>query len=243
VALIQERGSGWTLVALAPSVDEFVALDPAPKHGGTATGRLLGTCAALTSVEPTLVAIDIPLAQGPICGRRASDNAVSRAYGARKCGTHSPSVVRPGPVGERLTSQFTDAGYPLRTTYFEGRGLVEVYPHPALVELARADQRLTYKMGKRRAYWPKLSPLERRTKLLETWRAIADLLEEVVAGSRESLEPLIESGRLKAAEDALDGVVCAWVGSCILEGRAQPFGDDFSAIWIPKPMHASVAAG
>lgn len=40
---------------------------------------------------------------------------------------------------------------------------------------------------------------------------------------------------VKAYEDALDAVVCAWVGVCALEGRAAPFGNEESAIWIPRP--------
>ena len=47
---------------------------------------------------------------------------------------------------------------------------------------------------------------------------------------------------MKAHEDMLDAVVCAWVGICALEGRAIPFGDAESAIWIPKPRLAMDAA-
>jgi hypothetical protein len=36
----------------------------------------------------------------------------------------------------------------------------------------------------------------------------------------------------KSCEDALDAVVCAWGAMCALEGRAAPFGDESSAIWI-----------
>jgi predicted RNase H-like nuclease len=38
---------------------------------------------------------------------------------------------------------------------------------------------------------------------------------------------------LKAFEDKLDAIICAWVGICTLDGRAQPYGDAESAIWIP----------
>ena len=41
---------------------------------------------------------------------------------------------------------------------------------------------------------------------------------------------------LKAYEDALDAIVCASVAICALDGRAPPFGDEASAIWIPFPM-------
>jgi predicted RNase H-like nuclease len=40
-----------------------------------------------------------------------------------------------------------------------------------------------------------------------------------------------------AYEDTLDTVVCAWIAVCALEGRAVPFGDESSAIWIPgRPL-------
>ena len=41
---------------------------------------------------------------------------------------------------------------------------------------------------------------------------------------------------LKAYEDALDAIVCAWIAICALEARAVPFGDETSAIWIPLPI-------
>jgi predicted RNase H-like nuclease len=55
-----------------------------------------------------------------------------------QCSTHTPSALRPGPVGERLRDRLAAIGYPLLTTAPANRGVVEVYPHPALVELAGA---------------------------------------------------------------------------------------------------------
>jgi predicted RNase H-like nuclease len=40
---------------------------------------------------------------------------------------------------------------------------------------------------------------------------------------------------MKAFEDMLDAVVCAWIGVTVLEGRARAYGDERSAIWIPEP--------
>jgi len=33
---------------------------------------------------------------------------------------------------------------------------------------------------------------------------------------------------MKAFEDKMDAVVCAWVGICALESKAVPYGDDIS---------------
>ncbi len=45
---------------------------------------------------------------------------------------------------------------------------------------------------------------------------------------------------LKAVEDTIDAIVAAWIGTTILEGTAEPFGDDDSAIWIPRETWAKV---
>ena len=41
------------------------------------------------------------------------------------------------------------------------RGLIEVYPHPALLSLLGIDKRATYKVGKTSSYWPGM-PLAQR---------------------------------------------------------------------------------
>jgi len=38
---------------------------------------------------------------------------------------------------------------------------------------------------------------------------------------------------LKRYEDALDGLVSAWVGIEYLEGRAQAYGHATAAVWVP----------
>jgi hypothetical protein len=54
--------------------------------------------------------------RSPITCRRAADDAVSRMYGGRGCGTHTPSSIRPGPISAQLRDGFAAAGYPLATT-------------------------------------------------------------------------------------------------------------------------------
>ena len=142
----------------------------------------------------------MPLSRKPITGRRASDDAVSRAYGSRHCSTHTPNTVRPGRISDELTEGFGAAGYPLLTlANAEPPGLVEVYPHPALVEFGALAAR---------------------------WRGGAAALPapDATAGGVE----------LKAYEDMLDAVVCVCVAISILEGEALPYGDEVSAIWIPR---------
>ena len=251
VALVAKHPNGWQLIAAAPSYNRFIRLadqSATPNMGSTAStpnpAALLSTARTLSGRAVDVVAVDMPLACSPISGRRCSDDAVSRAYGSRKCGTHSPNALRPGRVSHDLTDGFFRAGYPLQTLTIASPALIEVYPHPALVELAGAVERLPYKAAKVSAYWPKLSPSQRRQRLYQQWRGIIALLEREIAGVNERLSiPKLDANRadVKACEDMLDAIVCAWVGICALEVRATSFGDETSAIWIPAPMVAQRA--
>jgi predicted RNase H-like nuclease len=39
--------------------------------------------------------------------------------------------------------------------------------------------------------------------------------------------------KLKRYEDAIDALICCWVGTLYAEGNARPMGDDTTAIWCP----------
>ena len=251
VALAAERSGRWVLLAVAPSYLDFVATanstlarSARPKGSPVDAKALINAASAHAGARPDLVAVDLPLAHTPITARRASDNAVSQLYGARWCSTHTPSAVRPGPIGEALASAFIAEGYPLATQQIESPSLIEVYPHPALVELAGTDKRLPYKAQKVRSYWPDLAPAERRRALIATWTQIVELLDrEIIDVSKllPTVDDVAPGAALKAYEDMLDAVVCVWIGITALEGRARPHGDAESAIWIPEPQPAGRA--
>jgi predicted RNase H-like nuclease len=59
-----------------------------------------------------------------------------------------------------------------------------------------------------------------------------------VAATLPRLELNASAREVKAYEDTLDAIVCAWVAICALEGQAKPFGDRDSAIWIPRGISA-----
>lgn len=242
LALVGKNSAGWHLVAAAPSYHYFVELSglaPSALPSGFVpeVAHLLAAASKLCGRTVDLVAVDMPLARSSIVGRRYSDDQVSRAYGSRKCGTYTPSVLRPGALSDALTKDFAGAGYPLLTEAITPPGLIEVYPHPALVELTGASERLPYKVSKVTTYWPLVSSSERRRRLYRQWRQIATSLEGEIAGVAAALPRLRLDKRgveLKAYEDMLDAIICAWVGICALEGRAIPYGNDDAAIWIPR---------
>jgi hypothetical protein len=179
----------------------------------------------------------MPLSREKIDGRRVSDTCVSKAFGAKQCATHSPSKTRPGRISDLMRDDFEAAGYHLWTV---GNvlmpGLIEVYPHAALLALMNASKRLEYKAAKTLVYWRGESSATRRSKLFEVWARIVDALDREIAGVGAAVPPPAPTavGRaLKAYEDRLDAIVCAWSAIRALKCRAKPYGDDVSAIWIP----------
>lgn len=183
----------------------------------------------------------MPLSLEPIVGRRTSDNKISSTYGARHASTHTPSELRPGKISDDLRKVFERIGYSLATCKIDGPALIEVYPHPALIELALAEKRLPYKISKMGKYWPLDPPAVRRTNLISTWREIIELMDSRISGVSDALILPNANARgyeLKAFEDMLDAVVCAWVGMCVLNGNAVAYGDEKSAIWVPAPLLA-----
>ncbi len=243
VALVVQQADRWCLRAVAPSYPHFLALargerlDAVPTGAQPDVAALLDASQRLAGAPVGLVAIDMPLSLDPITGRRVSDNAIARTFGARHCSTHSPSAQRPGPLSDDLRAGFAAAGYPLQTGDARGGGLIEVYPHPALVVLAKAARRLPYKAGNSARYWPDESIAVRRSLLADQWQRIAALLATRLDGVADQLPALAEPATgvaRKAHEDMLDAIVCAWVGVTALTGQADAYGDDRSAIWVPR---------
>jgi len=247
VALAAEGEGGWRLVAAASSYADFFrqafggdlgsAFAPQPE-------RLVAACRAIAGAPPDMIAVDMPLSRQPIVGRRASDRAVSRAFGARKCATHSPSALRPGGLSDRMRADFEALDYSLWTTAVATPpGLIEVYPHTALLALTGASERLEYKAGKTTTYWPGEAAAERKRRLFAVWARMVAALEREIDGVAEALrlpETSTVGRALKAYEDKLDAVVCAWSAIQALEGRCDALGDADSAVWIARaPNRAS----
>lgn len=112
--------------------------------------------------------------------------------------------------------------------------MLESYPHPAVIELLTGTFRFPYKVARMKRYWPALTASERRVRLVATWEVILQALAKRI--DDVNLVPPTVGGlaALKGFEDALDALVSAWVGIRYLDGAAIAFGDNTSAIWVPK---------
>jgi predicted RNase H-like nuclease len=244
VALCVERGGRWACRGVAPSYSEFVGCAdgkrvdwerPAIGGGAPDPARILAAARRLApGATIEAVAVDMPLARSPIRGRRGCDQAISREYGGRHCSTHSPSRDRPGPLSAAIRDGFAASGFRLATRPSSPRpALLEVYPHPALLSLTGAEERLRYKVSRSGRYWPDAPAASRRERLVAQWDAILRHLRRRVSLDLELPRAFATFAAMKRYEDAIDAVVCAWVAIRFLDGEARPFGDDDAAIWCP----------
>ncbi len=171
-----------------------------------------------------LVAIDMPLARTPIVARRASDNAITRAFGGRYCGTHSPSAARPGPLsdvcvpGSRMRAIRCA---PPRRRRWADRGLSAPGAGRARAGAAAAAvQGVEDRTIGRTNRWPRGACCWRRNGRGSwvcwrpgsmAWRRRCPSLPDDASGVAR-----------KAHEDMIDAIVCAWVGSPRSAGRRTP---------------------
>ena len=252
VALIRKNPDDrwWEYVAVAPSYDAFTALtqdDNVDWHQRPAPGtpraeQLLAAASELLGRERVaVVAVDMPVSNTPITGRRMSDDEISQRFGANGCGTHSPTRDRPGEISVTLKDSLCCHGYRLAVNCSKEvdrvNSVIEVYPHPALLNLLGRDYRVPYKVSRSNRYWPKTAKHERSCWLVAEFRCIYEALTQEIRGIPDFLPEIPYEGTLtflKRYEDALDALVCAWVGARYLDGRAEPYGDCSAAIWVPR---------
>ncbi len=200
--------------------------------------------------EDVVVAIDAPLIVGP--GRRA-ERELAAVFGAAKASayTASPAFLARmnGMAGPDLAALLRTRGFQVVPSALipraGGRVAVEVFPHPAHVELFGLAERIPYKKGRiaeRRAafalYQDYLRALIAREipGLLDDTRLL-DVLSRVAAARKGKA--------LKAVEDQLDAVTCAYVAHhCWLApGSFRVFGDDGNgAIVVPLARGAGLHA-
>jgi predicted RNase H-like nuclease len=208
---------------------------------------LLAACEKIAGATPNVVALDIPIGPQFITGRRAADRMVTSAYINRKAGTHSPTANRPGPISQMLFEQLSACGFEwlhAKATISRNKNspvFIEAYPHPAIIELLGLGERLKYKVSKLQKYWPDLKNDKRWATVAQNLARLRSALDYRIAGVADWLPTAISfikngaTPRLKGYEDALDAIVCAWIGCEFLAGRCVAYGDEDSAIWLPRP--------
>lgn len=235
------------LIRAAPSYEHFLR-GAEPENWGeriesrVSLAEVLVEARKLGNQAVGVVCVDMPVAHTRVRGPRYCDKAISKAFGGRGCSTHSPTKERPGTISDAFLRDALEAGFSLRTVASDERdgALLEVYPHVALLALCDRPFRLPYKLARRRRYWPTLNPRDGREQIRREWAQILACLKTKIDLNLEIDCPGKTLRQWKAWEDAIDAIVCCWVGLEWLAGRAIPYGDDDAAIWVPTTQPAEV---
>jgi predicted RNase H-like nuclease len=191
--------------------------------------------------DSAVLAIDAPLLVPNETGRRLCESEVSREYGSRWAAAHSSNrqlflnrcgVIRGEDLaGELLRLGFGDLWSQARRT------LLEVYPHPAIIEAFGLPKRLAYKKGRiaaRRAGLRRLDAL-----ILGLDRADPPFI-----GPPIEITDAMTGRELKAIEDLIDARICAWVAAVwnrYRNARVRVFGDTVGG-HIAVPIGSVVAS-
>ena len=192
--------------------------------------------------QGAMVAVDAPTLIPNQTGTRLPDRLTHQYFGKYHAGCYPANLGRPFAertiaVGLALEArQFVHA--PTITPQVPGRYQIEVFPHPAMVRLFQLDQIIKYKKGK---LAEKKRELNRLQSCLQNYLSQLTPALDITQPQIQSLwrSPFDLSGKdLKALEDQLDSLMCAYIGAYWwhwgLE-RNQVLGDRRSGyIVVPK---------
>lgn len=156
------------------------------------------------------IAVDAPTLIPNLTGMRLPDRLAHQYFGRYHAGCYPANLGRP------YAPQTVGFGLSLEARGFEhapemvaqqlGRYQIEVFPHPATIHLFHLDQILKYKKGKL---------ADRRNELAKLRRLILEILPQLEP--RLILETLpdipLKGSALKALEDQLDSLICAYVAA------------------------------
>jgi predicted RNase H-like nuclease len=162
--------------------------------------------------EPAIIAVDAPTLIPNATGSRLPDKLTHKYFGKYHAGCYPanqnlPFAERTINFGLELESRgFVHA--PTIDPQKFGRYQIEVFPHPAIVNLFSLERILKYKKGRIN---------ERRLELIKLYNYILDILPSLEPPLRLCGSLLLEipttGVALKATEDKLDSLICAYVAA------------------------------
>lgn len=167
---------------------------------------------SIPAEQPGAIAVDAPTLIPNQTGMRLPDRLTHKYFGKYHAGCYPANLNR--PFAERIV-QF---GLSLEARGFNhapeiqpqclGRYQIEVFPHPAAIQLFGLDRILKYKKGKladRRA---------ELTKLRNYILTVLPTLDPPLVIPADAIPAIpTRGGALKALEDQLDSLICAYVAA------------------------------
>lgn len=200
----------------------------------------------LPAAESGLVAVDAPTIIPNETGTRLPDRLTHQFFGKYHAGCYPANLNRP------FAARTTQLGFDLEARGFvhapeiqakqQGRYQIEVFPHPAMINLFQLDRIIKYKKGKLG---------DRRQELLR----LITLIETVLTRTEPYLNlnshwqhliaaiATVKGHELKTIEDRIDSLICAYVGAYWWywgSTKNQTLGDRHSGyIIVPAPVTMS----
>ncbi len=168
----------------------------------------------ISPTESALIAVDAPTLIPNTTGTRLADKLTHKYFGRYHAGCYPANLNRPFAA---RTVQF---GLSLENRGFVhadkitpqklGRYQIEVFPHPAIVNLFGLNSILKYKKGRL---------AERRKELVRLYNYITQILPNLKPSLSIgdlvdlSIDSSTSGNTLKAIEDQLDSIICAYIGA------------------------------
>ena len=184
----------------------------------------------ISPTEPAIIAVDAPTIIANLTGMREADKLTHKHFGRYHAGCYPANLSRP------FAQKTVEFGLCLEARGFVhapiieaqklGRYQIEVYPHPATINLFKLDRIIKYKKGKL---------AERQLELMKLCQYIINILPNlepslnlsfgtgkmpvscgtgILPVSGSTLPEIPTSvATLKALEDQLDALLCAYIGA------------------------------
>ncbi|MFC1580085.1 DUF429 domain-containing protein [Thermodesulfobacteriota bacterium] len=184
------------------------------------------------------VVIDAPLIIANKFGARPCEKALSRVYGARWASCHATNLtLYPNPSSSALSRRLQEKYFQHLSSPIRSRWQLECYPHPAIIEIFGLSRRLPYKKGSIDKKQQGQVNLARLIKSLEKSHTLKIKVEN--SAQQFLREEIIFSKRgvkLKQNEDALDSMICAYIGALYARfGQDKIFGStETGYIYVPQ---------
>ncbi|AFY39093.1 hypothetical protein Lepto7376_2839 [[Leptolyngbya] sp. PCC 7376] len=197
----------------------------------------------LPNPEVGLIAVDAPTIIPNETGTRLPDRLTHKYFGKYHAGCYPANLNRP------FAPRTTKLGFDLEAQDFIhapeimakklGRYQIEVFPHPAMVQLFGLDRIIKYKKGRlgdrRKELQRLIGYIETILPNLEPSLEINELWRELIADVKT-----VKGTVLKEIEDRIDALVCAYVGAYWWywgSEKNQTLGDRHSGyIIVPAPV-------
>ena len=193
---------------------------------------------AITPAESGIIAVDAPTIIPNQTGMRLPDKLTHRHFGRYHAGCYPANLNRPFAdrtvgFGNSLTERKFQHAPKIEAKKL-GRYQIEVFPHPATINLFKLERILKYKKGK---------IAEKKSELEKLKNYICSVLPSLEPALKIDSIPAIPSKitgkELKNIEDKLDSVICAYVAAYWWywgERKNLVLGDEIAGyIVIPRP--------